>query len=190
MRYGTAVDGDERLARPGALVVNSLSYQSLSCAALSCYEHSAFAFGYSGDQLEDMLHLKALAENVLKGMPCLQLLAKLLEQAQIPNGLNPTDELTFFVTQNAGRDANGNLDSLLIGDLHRHAGDGFSGFHGVVQGTGFFADVAAEDLMARLSKSFLPGNPGDLSRGFVEEADPPVLVDTKYTVVETAEDTL
>jgi hypothetical protein len=38
------------------------------------------------------------------------------------------------------------------------------------------------------SKSFLQGNPGDLSRGFVEEANPPVLVDTKYTVVETTED--
>ena len=188
MRYGTAVDGDERLARPGALVVNSLSYQSLSCATLSYYQYGALAFGYSGDQLEDMMHLGAFAQNVLKGMPCVKLLAKLLEQAQVTDGLNPTDELTLFVTQNGGRDANGKLDPFPIGDLDRHAGDGFSGLHGVTQSTSLFADVATEYLMARLAESFLPGNPGDLGRCFVEEADPPVLVDAKYTIVETAED--
>jgi len=42
--------------------------------------------------------------------------------------------------------------------------------------------------MAGSANSFLPGNPGDLSRGFIEEADPPVLVDAKYSVVETTED--
>ena len=135
-----------------------------------------------------MVHFGAFAENVLKGMPCIQLLAKLLEQAQIPNGLNPTDEFTLFVPQNGGGDANGHLDSFLIGDVNRHAGNGFSGFHGVAQGTSFFADVAAEYFMAGPSKSFLQGNAGDLSGGFIEEADPPVLVDAKYAVVETTED--
>jgi hypothetical protein len=42
--------------------------------------------------------------------------------------------------------------------------------------------------MAGPANSFLPGDPGDFSRCFVEEADPPVLVDAKYTVVETTED--
>jgi hypothetical protein len=62
--------------------------------------------------------------------------------------------------------------------------------HGIAQGAGFFAYVAAEYFMTRAPESFLARNPGKISRSFIEKADPPVLIDTEDSLVKAGENGL
>ena len=80
-----------------------------------------------------------------------------------------------------------NLVSFLIGDLNGHAGDGSAGLHGIPQGAGLFADIAAEDFMAKASQGFPTGNAGYLLCCLVEEANPPLLINAEHPLVEAVE---
>ena len=78
LRNRCAIDLDERTLRPLAVVVNRVRDQLLAGAVLALNEDVGFAGGHAFDQLEELLHLLALADYVLELVAVLQLLLQLL----------------------------------------------------------------------------------------------------------------
>ncbi len=78
LRDGRAVDLDERPFGPLAVVVDGVGDQLLAGAVLTLDEDVRFARRHALDELEEVLHLLALADDVLELVAILQLLLQLL----------------------------------------------------------------------------------------------------------------
>ena len=72
-RYGAAVDSHELPSCPHAVTVNGPSYELLSCTALSNNKDIAFARRCMSHDPEHLMHLRAVSDNALEGVPRLYL---------------------------------------------------------------------------------------------------------------------
>ena len=75
-----AVDRHEGPLAPGALVVNRLGEELLARSGLAEHQHRAVAVGDHRQQLEDLLHPGALADDVLEAILAVELALQVLNR--------------------------------------------------------------------------------------------------------------
>jgi hypothetical protein len=114
--------------------------------------------------------------------------AQVLHQAQVPEGLDPADNLPRLIFEQ--RRANGDGDLFAIGpqDSDRLADHRFARIHGLFQDAGGFTDIGPEDLAARPAQGLRRCNAGNLFGGPVEASDPPVEIHREDAVDDAIQD--
>ena len=83
---GRAVDGDERLVLPGAVVVDGLGHKLLARAAFPLNENVRACIGHGPDHLEDIAHPGRTADDIVDGVLSLPFLDQIRDLVfQRPN---------------------------------------------------------------------------------------------------------
>jgi hypothetical protein len=163
--------------------VEGAGEQFLAGAAGALQEHRAVACRATCWQdVEQLPHRRAAADDVGKGILLLGLAAQFLDHPQVAEALDAADDAAPGIPERGGGDADGDAFSRGIDDVDDFVGHRALGGQGLPQGAGVLANAGAEHLAAALAERFLAGDAGDLLGGPIEGGDPPVEIDGEHPV--------
>lgn len=178
-----AVDGDEGLIGPVAVVVDGACDEFFSGSGFAADEDAGCGCGGQFDEGEDLLHGGASADDVVEFVAVADFAAQV--------------EYLFLEVSDGGDVGHGDdgAEAFVAGPLHEPgAGDDGDGL-AVFSGDGDFGAVeaacgeqAADAAGAWFSDGFFPGETGEPLHAAVPSADGPVGVDDEYAVGHCLED--
>jgi len=134
--------------------VNGFRKKFLTCAAYSLDQNRAVGFGNIWENLKNILDLPVFADDVFQRVLPRKLLSKGLDGREISKGFDPSDDLTFFISQDCGADADGDFFAFFIDDCDRKIYDLFFCFNGLFQRTSRQADIRPKNIITILAKGF------------------------------------
>ena len=183
-----AVDGDEGPPSPRARVVQGTGEQLLAGSGLALEEHGAIARRHLREDVEDPSHGRTAAHEVADLEAAGELLAQLLDRAEVPEGLRPPDDPAALVAEDGGGDADRKPLAIGAHDEGGPADDGLAGGEGLPQRAIPLAQARPEHLAARAADRLIAADPGDRLRRSVERGHAPVLVHREDAVRDALED--
>ena len=162
--------------------MNRTCEQFLARPAFTFDQDRTLSLGNIRQDVEEALHRRTATDDIRKGVFALQALSQFFDQTQVAETLDPSDHVSIRVSEDCGRQADGNAAAAGVQDEDVFGDDRTTCLDGIPQGALIFANTGPKDLAARVADSFLSRNSGDLGRRSVEGDDPPTSVDGKHPV--------
>ena len=165
-RQGRAVDGHKRVVLAAAVEMERAGYQLLARAALALDEDGAVGVGHLGDQIIDLLHLRAGADDVLKFVAVLELLLEIdvfahgaLEIERPLDGhleLVDFERFCYVIIRPELHGLHGGFHGSIPGDHDHgwHRAQAVTGFEDIKAAHAFHFDVRDDDLRHAAGQRF------------------------------------
>jgi hypothetical protein len=145
-------------------------------------QNRAVGFGNIRENLKNILDLPVFADDVFQRVLPRKLLSKGLDGREISKGFDPSDDLTFFISQDCGADADGDFFAFFIDDCDRKIYDLFFCFNGLFQRTFSQADIRPKDVITILTNGFFACVSGYPLRCLIDKGDFALIIYRKNAI--------
>jgi len=167
-RYGPTIDSYERLGAALTQIVDGLGQQFLAGAAFPGNQDRGVHHRNFGQDRENIEHFPVSADDIGEGISSLQFLLEGLDLAQVAEGFDAAVNIVPSVTQNGGRNTDGDFFAFTGDDVDRFIDDGLPTAQCFPKGAFVLTDGGLEDIPAELTDGFLPGNAQNVLSGPIE----------------------
>ena len=132
------------------------------------HQHGAAALGNPGEQVEQLQHYRAPADDILEAVPRVELLLQLFYLGQVLKGLDPADHVILIILEKRSRYAYRHPITGVVNDIGSGIDNGPAVRHGPFQRTRRLANIRMEDLEAALPDRLVTGDPGNVFCGRIK----------------------